>query len=128
MAEGKYININFPFKDSKKGFYVDITETSKDAIRADLLHLLMTNKGERLYMPDFGSDLKKYIFNPNDQLTHNEIKDNLNETIKKYIPNLQIDDITFEEDQEVLEATKVIVKYTITDNVFTSTDTVEITF
>ena len=45
----KYININFPFKDSDEGFYVDITSTSKDAIKADLLHLLLTNKGERLY-------------------------------------------------------------------------------
>jgi phage baseplate assembly protein W len=127
MAEGKYININFPFKDSKKGFYVDITETDKAAIRADLLHLLLTNKGERLYMPDFGSDLKKYIFEMNDQTTHNEIKDNLNETIKKYIPNLQIDDITFRE-EDVEEAITVVVRYTITDNVFSSSDTVELTF
>ena len=85
MAEGKYININFPFKDSDKGFYLDITETSKEAIRSDLLHILLTNKGERLYLPDFGSDLRKFIFEPNDKLTHNDIKDNLNETIKKYI-------------------------------------------
>ena len=127
MAEGKYININFPFKDSKKGFYVDITETSNDAIKADLLHLLLTNKGERLYMPDFGSDLKKYIFEMNDQTTHDEIKDNLNETIKRYIPNLQIDDITFRE-EEVLESITAVIKITITDNVFVSTDTIEITF
>lgn len=127
MAENKYININFPFKDSNKGFYVDITETSKDAIRADLLHLLLTNKGERLYMPDFGSDLRKYIFDMNDQITHDEIKNNLNNTIKKYIPNLQIDDITFRE-EELMEAITVVVKYTITENVFTSTDTIELTF
>jgi phage baseplate assembly protein W len=127
MAEGKYININFPFKDSDKGFYVDITETSNDAIKADLLHLLLTNKGERLYMPDFGSDLKKYIFEMNDQLTHNEIKDNLNETIKRFIPNLQIDDITFRE-EDILESITAVITFTITDNVFTSTDTVEITF
>ena len=41
-----------------------MNQTDKDAIRADLLHLLLTNKGERLYLPDFGSDLKKYIFEP----------------------------------------------------------------
>ena len=77
MAEGKYININFPFKDSSKGFYLDITETSKDAIRSDLLHLLLTNKGERLYLPDFGSDLRKYIFEPNDKKTHADIKNKI---------------------------------------------------
>jgi phage baseplate assembly protein W len=127
MAEGKYININFPFKDSDKGFYLDITETSKDAIRADLLHLLLTNKGERLYMPDFGADLRRYIFEPNDKKTHAEIKDSLNETIKKYLPNLQIDSIKFE-NEEIEEAIKVVVSYTITEGVFKSQDTVEVTF
>jgi phage baseplate assembly protein W len=127
MAE-KYININFPFKDSDEGFYLDITSTSKDAIKADLLHLLLTNKGERLYMPEFGSDLKKYIFEMNDQVTHDEIKINLNDTIKKFIPNLQIDEITFEDIEGVDEGTKVIITYTITEGVFTSTDTIDITF
>jgi|TARA_R110000803_G_scaffold123919_2_gene191755 hypothetical protein len=127
MAEGKYININFPFKDSDKGFYLDITETSKEAIRSDLLHILLTNKGERLYLPDFGSDLRKFIFEPNDKLTHNDIKDNLNETIKKYIPNLQIDSVKFE-NEDTEEAIKVVVSYTITEGVFKSQDTVEVTF
>jgi phage baseplate assembly protein W len=127
MAEGKYININFPFKDSDKGFYLDITETSKDAIRADLLHLLLTNKGERLYMPDFGADLRRYIFEPNDKKTHNEIKDHLNEAIKKYLPNLQINSIKFE-NEDIEELIKVIVSYTITEGVFSSQDTIEVTF
>lgn len=127
MANGKYININFPFKDSKKGFYVDLTETSKDAIKADLLHLLLTNKGERLYMPDFGSDLRKYIFQPNDTITHTEIKNNLNDTIKRYIPNLQIDSIEFR-NNDVEESITVELSYTITEGVFTSQDTVEVTF
>ncbi len=90
MAKTRYINIDFPFKDSDKGFYLNINQTDRDAIRADLLHLLLTNKGERLYLPDFGSDLKRYIFEPNDSITHSEIRDNLNETISKYIPNLVV--------------------------------------
>jgi phage baseplate assembly protein W len=95
MARTRYINIDFPFKDSDKGFYLNLNQTDRDAIRADLLHLLLTNKGERLYLPDFGSDLKKYIFEPNDKITHDEIKDNLNDTIKKYIQNLIVNSIVF---------------------------------
>ena len=95
MAKSRFINIDFPFRDSEEGFYFNLTKTDESAIRADLLHLLLTNKGERLYMPDFGSDLKKYIFEPNDGITHTDIKDNINETIKRYIPNLLIDSIEF---------------------------------
>ncbi len=127
MAKQRYINIDFPFKDSPEGFYFNLNATDTDAIRADLLHLLLTNKGERLYLPDFGSDLKKYIFEPNDSITHEQIKDNLNETIKRYIPNLIINEIKFKEDPNE-QLIIVELTYTVTDGTFNSTDTVTLTF
>ncbi len=127
MAKTRYINIDFPFKDSKKGFYLELNQTDKDAIRADLLHLLLTNKGERLYLPDFGSDLRKYIFEPNDNVTHSSIKDNLNDTISKYIPNLTVDSIEFE-NNDLEEAIVVVLTYTVSEGTFTNTDTVTLTF
>ena len=104
-----------------------MNKTDKDAIRADLLHLLLTNKGERLYLPDFGSDLKKYIFEPNDSITHEQIRDNLNDTIKLYIPNLIINDISFRND-DIEELIIVELTYTVTEGTFTSTDTITLTF
>ena len=127
MAKQRYINIDFPFKDSDKGFYFDLNSTNTDAIRSDLLHLLLTNKGERLYLPDFVSDLKKYIFEPNDSITHEQIRDNLNETIKRYIPNLIINDITFK-NNDIEELIIVELTYTVTEGTFNSTDTVTLTF
>ena len=127
MAEINYINIDFPFRDSDKGFYFELNKTEKDAIRSDLLHLLLTNKGERLYLPDFGSDLRKYIFEPNDDMTHGKIKDSLNESIKLYIPNLLVNEISFKTD-EIEELIIVVLKYTVIEGTFSTTDTVEITF
>ena len=127
MARKKYINIDFPFVDSKEGFYFNLTQTDQIDIMADLLHLLLTNKCERLYMPDFGSDLKKYIFEPNDSITHSEIKDNLNETIKRYLPNLVIDSIEFK-NNEIEELIIVEVRYTVIEVTFTSSDVIEVTF
>ena len=127
MAEEKYINIDFPFRDSAKGFYFKLNNTDTDAIRSDLMHLLLTNKGERLYLPDFGSDLRKYIFEPNDQITHDKIKDSLNESIKKYIPNLIVNEISFDND-EIEELIIVKLRYTVTEGTFSSSDTIEITF
>ena len=127
MAEKKYINIDFPFKDSPNGYYFKLNDNDKDAIKSDLLHLLLTNKGERLYMPDFGSDLRKFIFEPNDSITHDQIKDNLNETIKRYIPNLLINSISFRND-DIEELIIVELRYTVTEGTFSSSDTVELIF
>ena len=127
MARTRYVNIDFPFKDSRNGFYFKLNQTDRDAIKADLLHLLLTNKGERLYLPDFGSDLKKYIFEPNDSITHEQIKDNLNENIIRYIPNLIINDITFK-NNDIEELIIVELTYTVTDGTFNNTDTITLTF
>ena len=126
MARTRYINIDFPFSDSDKGFYFKLNQTNRDAIRADLLHLLLTNKGERLYSPNFGSDLKKFIFEPNDTITHEKIRDNLNETIKEYIPNLIVNSITFRNDENQ-ELIIVELTYTVNEGTFRSTDTVTLT-
>ncbi len=74
MAELNYINIQYPFKDSKKGFLLELTETDQTAVKSDLMHLLLTNKGERFYLPNFGTNLLKFIFEPNDSLTLASIK------------------------------------------------------
>ena len=126
MARTRYINIDFPFSDSDKGFYFKLNQTNRDAIRADLLHLLLTNKGERLYSPNFGSGLKKFIFEPNDTITHEKIRDNLNETIKEYIPNLIVNSINFRNDENQ-ELIIVELTYTVNEGTFRSTDTVTLT-
>jgi phage baseplate assembly protein W len=127
MAKTRYINIDFPFKDSKKGFYFELNQTDRDAIRADLLHLLLTNKGDRLYLPDFGSDLRKFIFEPNDTITHDEIKKSLNDSISRYIPNLIVNSINFRKN-DIEELIIVELTYTVTDGTFQSSDTVTLTF
>ena len=61
MAE-KFINIEFPFQDDNKGKFLSMNNVSEKGIKSDLIHLLLTNKGERLYLPDFGANLRQYLF------------------------------------------------------------------
>jgi phage baseplate assembly protein W len=120
----KYININYPFKDSPKGFFLDLNSDDASAIKADLMHLILTRKGQRLYSPDFGTDLLKFIFEPEDGLTLNGIKSEITTVVKRYLPKLQIDEITVLQSDESEYAAVVTLKYTITDDVFTTTDIV----
>jgi phage baseplate assembly protein W len=126
MANGKYININYPFKDSHKGFFLDLNDQDNQAIKADLLHLILTRKGQRLYKPDFGTDLLKFIFEPEDGITLNGIKEEITKEVKTYLPQLQLDEILIEESPESEYAAVVTIKYTITDTVFETADIVVI--
>ena len=122
MATGKYININYPFKDSNKGFFLDLNDNDNQAIKADLLHLLLTRKGQRLYNPDFGTDLLQYIYEPYDSVTFDDIKDEINNSVKKYLPQVRLDDLTVEESPLNNYAVLVTIKFTITDGVFQTSE------
>ena len=122
MANGRFININYPFKDSDKGFFLDLTSTDAKAIKSDLMHLILTRKGERLYNPEFGTDLLKFIFEPNDGKTMSEIKLDIQNTVKKYIPNLNINDVLVEPSEEYEYKANVRIDYTITDDIYKEND------
>jgi phage baseplate assembly protein W len=122
MADGSFININFPFQDSSKGFFLELNDDDSSAIKADLMHLILTRKGERLYLPDFGTNLLKYIFQPNDSSTQSEIKAEISQTVKKYLPNLQVNDVIVEQTSTSEYSATVRIDYTVTDDVFETTD------
>lgn len=122
MADGKHININFPFKDSSKGFFLDLNKDDSAAIKADLMHLILTRKGERLYLPEFGTNLLTYVFEPNDDITQSEIRAEINQAVTKYLPNLIVNDVIVEQSDENEHVATVRIDYTVTDDVFETTD------
>jgi phage baseplate assembly protein W len=122
----RFINIQFPFKDSESGFLVALTKEDNAAIKSDLMHLLLTRRGERLYMPKFGTNLLKFIFEPNDGITHSEIETEIKDTVKLYIPNLTITSLTIENDPDKNWVAIVNIEFTLTDGVFISKDFITI--
>ena len=89
MSE-KSINIKFPFRDSVKGFFLETNKLSSDAIKSDILHVLLTQKGERFYDPTFGTNLYRFLFEPNDSITLQDVKDEANSSLKSAMPNIEI--------------------------------------
>jgi len=94
MANGKFINIDYPFKDSTNGFFIKLNDNEQRAIKADLMHLLLTRKGQRLYNPDFGTDILRYIFEPNDALTWESVQDEVKNSVKKYLPKFLLENFS----------------------------------
>jgi len=85
--------VDFPFRDSLGGKFLKMTTTPETEIRANLIHLLLTKKGSRYFLPDFGTRLYQFIFDQNDAVTFNLIEEEIRDVVKKYIPNLEINSI-----------------------------------
>jgi phage baseplate assembly protein W len=147
MANGVTYGITFPFRDSFDGKYLDLTDFEDQEIRSSLIHLLLTRKGARYFLPDFGTRLYEYIFEPLDGPTFTQIESEIRDSVEKYIPNLQINTISItdastEENPnpqttqeglvnntislpgraELEYTAKVRIDYTITNNVFNQSD------
>jgi len=127
FLQPKYTGIEFPYKESKEGFFTNMTTTSRDAIKSNLKHLLLTKKGDRYYYPDFGTDFMKYIFQPLDQQTLQDIKSEISLIVQKFIHNVNIVNIdTAINEEEYLVGIKVT--FEVSDGFLKEQDFVEITF
>jgi phage baseplate assembly protein W len=98
-----YYGVSFPFQDSKRGDFVRMTETTKEEVRSNLIHLILTRRGSRYFLPEFGTRLYEFIFEQMDGQTFSAIEEDIREACKKFIPNLDIQAITVTpaEDEEI---------------------------
>ncbi len=91
--EKQYYGIKFPFTANNEDYlFVDLNEKVEDKIASEILHVILTPKRTRIRMPDFGTDLAKFVFEPNDDYTWQNIKTEVSESVSKYVSNASIND------------------------------------
>jgi phage baseplate assembly protein W len=63
------------------------------AIAGSLNNLLLTNHYERLFKPSMGGNLRRLLFEPMDDLTSIQIRDEIELTINNYEPRVKLEGI-----------------------------------
>ena len=100
IIKKQYYGIKFPFTISKKdGFFVDLNSDLKDKVASEIAHVILTQKGTRLKMPDFGTDLIKYIFEPSDTLEWNTVESEIRRAVGQYVSNATIQSVEVKRDE-----------------------------
>lgn len=128
-------NITYPFKDNNETrSFIQTNQVSKDAYTSNLLLLLLTQKGERYYEADYGTNLIKHIFEPNDQITAGQVEDEIRETVTKYIPEVSITSVSFnwltnEDGNDISEnQLNVNIKFTYEEGSLTEEGNIDLNF
>lgn len=129
----RIINLKFPIVDDKeKNFFLGGNSTTRNALVSNLTLLLSTQKEERLYMPDYGTNLRRNIFEPLDAETQSAIEKDIKVTVSKYIPELTIDNVNFfdAETNEELQDNELglVIDFTYSEDVFNEQGRLELTF
>lgn len=112
MPNPKY-GITFPFSDSEEGLFLGTNELADSEVRSNLVHLILTIKGSRYFLPDFGTNLMRLIFEPLDNGTKASIDREIRDSVEEFIPRLNInnvevksaEDLRVEEKEEELNQT-----------------------
>lgn len=114
MVKNRQFGIKYPFtRESIERTYVDMNTSQEDSVKSRVIHTVLTPKGQRIRMPNFGTNLVKFIFEPNDELTMSGIKDEISSAISRYVPEVIFKDITITKPNDNDNAIVVIIEYDI---------------
>ena len=74
--------------------------TTLESTKANLTSLLFTAKGERVFQPDLGVNLRKHLFNPVSTETAVQIEEDIIEQVSVWLPFLEVQNIKTEQEPE----------------------------
>lgn len=125
VGQSRGIGINILFNNSTNVF--NQTFTTKEQVKANLIHFILTNKGERIFDPEFGGNIRASLFEPDS--TFDSVAANLEQEIYNYVPNITINNIVVRaiSDQNIVN---IIIDYSINnqdDNLVINVSTQDLT-
>ena len=112
----KQHGIKYPFTaQDSEGYFLDINHDIKVKVKSDLMHVIITPKGQKLRDPEFGTDLIRYIFEPNDGETWGSVKNEITEAVKKYVKGATLKDIAVLQNEEETREIFVRIDYSVSN-------------
>ena len=96
--KNKTKGLSWPFGSRiEKGFFS--LESGPSLIKNNIKQLLQTERGERVMLPDFGTNLRRFLFQPVDQVTFDAIKEEVLSSISKYKKDVAVLGLRVEQDK-----------------------------
>ena len=91
------IGISLPFNGST-GF--NSTYATVYQLRTNILSFLLTNKGERLYRPNFGANLRSLIFEQQTSFTIDQLNSIITSQVENQFPGVTVLDVNIDSQPE----------------------------
>ena len=90
------------FKDLSMSFKANplnddlITLKNEAAIARSLRNIVFTSPGEKIFNPEFGSEISKVLFENIDEISAISIKDEIETSIRNYEPRVNLEEVDIE--------------------------------
>lgn len=99
--------------------YFEQAFTSLEQARANLLNLLLTNKGERIMQPEFGTGLQQVLFEQMTGDLEEKITDTITENVNFWLPyiNIELIDIEMTDEMKDNNTANIHINFTVGSNI-----------
>jgi phage baseplate assembly protein W len=84
-----------------------------DLVKQNLKMLILTDRGERVMIPDFGVGIRRYLFNNFNQNIFIDIETDIRQQVGKYIPVVTIESVLFDDSDQDSNTLAIAIVYTI---------------
>jgi phage baseplate assembly protein W len=121
LGAGWYFPIAYEGLDrATKGYAKLALATDELSVRQSIEIILSTSKGERVMRPDFGCDLNKLLFAPNNGATRALAEFEVTEALRTWEPRIEVLDVSVQAGGENGEQLLIDIDYRVrsTDNRF----------
>ncbi len=79
------VGVSLPYNGSS---VFNSTYTTQEQMKSNMLNVLLTEPGERIFKPDFGVGLRTYLF---ENFTDKEdLTDRIKDQVNKYVPQVEL--------------------------------------
>ena len=93
------VGITLPLRNSDKGFF-NKSYTTLEQAASNIKNLLLTQKGERPFQPELGTDIYRILFEPITAELPDRIAETIEDGVRKWLPYVNIVKLTVTEDDD----------------------------
>jgi phage baseplate assembly protein W len=121
----KPLGIVLPISLGSNGYFSS-TNDPAEQIRSNLINLLLTRKGERVFLPEFGCDIPRTLFESNSDDSLAQAHAEIQTSVSTWMPFINIDEIVTKSRSVDGHEIVIEIKYTVLTN--NTTDTIQLVF
>jgi|TARA_B100001564_G_scaffold21645_1_gene16258 phage baseplate assembly protein W len=76
------------------------TFTTREQTKANMINYLLTNRGERVFRPNFGADLRALLFENIVDSELDDLRSVIQSDISRFFPNVVVKELQFDNDPD----------------------------
>tara|TARA_R110001592_G_scaffold89374_3_gene262886 strand:+ start:1633 stop:2094 length:462 start_codon:yes stop_codon:yes gene_type:complete len=118
--KNKAVGVSLPYNGTA---VFNSTYTTQEQMKSNMLNVLLTEPGERIYKPNFGVGLRNYLFENFTDL--DTLKDRINNQVERYVPQVELTNVNINKDPNSHELSISIFYKTTINN---QSDAIQVNF